>query len=142
MLSTRSFAYDRVVECGMNGKSITLSPGPILHGIWPPYMILYSYRMINTYSFVFTSEYILYFHLRSALNVLNSAVIENGVQISRIRTLRRKMSFLSTTELQHKLRSNNRLFPCEDSSQSICYCLEFKRSEKALFIELQLKCHL
>ena len=49
--------------------------------------------MINTYSFVFTSEYILYFHLRSALNVLKSAVIENGVQISRIKTLRRKMTF-------------------------------------------------
>ena len=53
------------------------------------------YRMINSYSFVFTSEYILYFHLRSALSVLKSAVIENGVQISRIKTLRRKMIFSS-----------------------------------------------
>ena len=53
------------------------------------------YRMINTYSFVFTSEYILYFHLRSALNVLKSAVIENGVQISRIKILQRKMIFSS-----------------------------------------------
>ena len=32
------------------------------------------YRMINTYSFVFTSEYILY-----SLSVLKSAVIENRV---------------------------------------------------------------
>ena len=71
--------------------------------------------MINTYSFVFRSEYILYFHLRSALSVLKSAVIENGVQISRIKTLQRKM-----TSLHHRASTqteiNNRLFPCEDSS--------------------------